>query len=376
MLHSPLANQTINKENFVQEKDFTIRELKENPSFRRMVRGIATAEEIESWNRWIESSDENRVKAKKALSEMVGFKFQSPDTPSIEQEWKRLSSSTTKKSRKSLPPIRRDKDRSLRWMFRAVAIILLVSFVGVGTYFLNEEDTSVPQLEQLTSERTISTEEGEQKTLQFSNGSKVILNSYSSLTYRLGDSRNSTIEITLDGEAWFDADPNRKSDDPAFAVATPDGIIRDIGTKFLVTVENGHSRVVLQEGLVEVEPVGDQSNGSAQNDLKFQVQKGQMVEFRRTEIISRRNVNPTYYSSWATGVLELEQSSVQEFAEYVEQRFDVDVELRDQALKDIQLNGTVYFRSLDELMRSVSEVIGIPVYRSADRDTVYIGNMK
>jgi hypothetical protein len=31
----------------VQEEEFTIQELKENPSFRRMVRGIASAEEVE-----------------------------------------------------------------------------------------------------------------------------------------------------------------------------------------------------------------------------------------------------------------------------------------------------------------------------------------
>lgn len=364
------------RKNSVQEKDFTIRELKENPSFRRMVRGIATAEEIESWNRWIESNDENRLKAKKALTEMAGFEFQTAGTPNIEREWIRLRERTTGKSNKPLPPFRRNKDNTLRWIFRAVAIILLVSFVGIGMNLFYEESNSVPQLVQLTSERTITTEEGEQKSLKFSNGSKVILNSYSSLTYRLGDSKNSTIKITLEGEAWFDADPNRESDQPAFVVSTPDGIIRDIGTKFLVTVENGHSRVVLQEGLVEVEPTNNPGDVSDQNSMKFQVEKGEMVEFRRSDIITRKKVNPTYYSSWATGVLELEQSGVQEFAEYVEQRFDVDVQFRDSSLKNIQLNGTVYFRSLDELMRSVSEVIGIPVYRSADRDIVYIGNLR
>lgn len=360
----------------MQEKDFTIQELKENPSFRRMVRGIASADEVKSWNQWIEVSDENRMKAKQALSDLVGFEFQSPDTPNIEQEWKKLRAVTIGKSRKSYTPLRRNKDNALRWIFRAVAVILLVSFVGVGTYYFNEEDTYIPHLEQLTAATTINTDEGEQKTLKFSNGSKVILNSYSSLTYRLGHSKNSTIEITLDGEAWFDADPNRKSDDPAFAVTTPDGIIRDIGTEFLVTVENGHSRVVLLEGLVEVEPVGGRSSGSARNEEKFQVLKGQMVVFRHSDIIERRIVNPTYYSSWATGVLEFDQSGVQELAEYVEQRFDVDVQFRDSDLEIIELNGAVYFRSLDELMRSVSEVIGIPVYRSAGRDTVYIGNVK
>ena len=216
------------------------------------------------------------------------------------------------------------------------------------------------------------TEEGEQKTLNFSNGSKVILNSFSTLTYRLGSYNGSTIEITLDGEAWFDAGPGGDSDEPVFAVNTPDGIITDIGTKFLVKVENGHSAIVLQEGLVEVEPL-DLSNSGMQ-EKKFQVQEGEMVEFRRAEIITRRYVNPTYYSSWATGMLKLEETDIEEFSEYIEQQFDVEVKLKDSRLKNMQLNGTVYFRSLDELMRSVSEVIGLTTYRPVRKDTVFLGD--
>lgn len=360
----------------MQEKYFTVQELKENPSFRRMARGIAKPEEIESWNRWTESSDENRQKAKKALAEMLGFEFRSPDMPNIEQEWKKLSASTVGKYSRPIPVFKRNKNRILRWINRVAAAILLVGFAGLGTYLFQEIDGSVSQLEQVTVERIVTTESGEQKTLQFQDGSKVILNSHSSLSFRIGNFENSTIEITLDGEAWFDADPNGESDQPAFAVKTPDGIIRDIGTKFLVKAENGQSRVVLQEGLVEIEPVVSQGIRSDQNSGKFQVASGEMVEFRKSAILSRKNVNPTYYSSWATGVLELEQSRIQEFAEYVEERFHVKVLIRDPDLGDIRLNGTVYFRSLDELIRSVSDVVGIPAYRSESRETVYIGNLK
>ena len=360
----------------MQEKDFTIQELKENSSFRRMARGIASAEEVQKWNRWIESCEGNRMKAKEATSDLIGFEFNSPDIPDLEKQWAKVYSKMVDKPKRVTPLSRRNNENTLRWLFRAVAVILIIGFAGFGSYYFYEQETSIPQLEQLSEVRTITTEEGEQKTLQFSNGSEVILNSYSSLTYRLGISNNSTIEVTLEGEAWFDAEPNRSSDQPAFAVATPDGIIRDIGTKFLVTVENGHSRVVLQEGLVEVESLSQIESNSQDEKVRFLIQKGEMVEFNRSDIIERRTVNPTFYTSWASGFMELEDSSVQEFAEYVENRFRVEVEIRDSVLIDVRLNGTVYFRSLDELMRSVSEVIGISVYRSAERDTVYIGSVE
>jgi ferric-dicitrate binding protein FerR (iron transport regulator) len=356
----------------VSEKVKTVSELKEDPSFRRMALGMASAEEVEQWNRWIELSDENRQKANEAITGLIGFEFKISAEPDLDREWRRLQTAIAGKVNN--PDNRkRKRENKLKWIFRAVAVLLLISSAGAAAFLFNSDAQTSPQLEMLAEERMITTDADQHKTLQFSNGSKVILNSHSTLTYRTGTPGSSTIEVILDGEAWFEADPDHEQAQPAFAVTTPDGVIRDIGTKFLVTVENGLSRIVLQEGVVEVEPAGREDINSSSVGYSFKVKKGEMVEFRETEIITRKTVNPTFYSSWATGVLVLAQSGVKEFAEYVEERFDVQVQLSQSSLEDIRLNGTVYYRSLDELVRSVSEVIGIPVYRSADRDTVYIG---
>lgn len=354
----------------MNQNNFTVQELKENSSFRRMVRGIASVEEVEYWNEWIESSEVNRQKAKKAISHIIGFEFQSSSLPDIEQEWKRLSKSTIKHERRALSQIHRKKDNSLIWVFRAVAVIVLVSFVGTGAFFFYLQENEVPKLEQLTAERTVTTEGGEQKTLQFSNGSKIILNSFSSVTYSLGNPDNQTIELTLDGEAWFEADTNATSKQPAFEITTPDGIITDIGTKFLVTVQNQQSRVVLQEGVVEVES-GNQNQGAG---MKIRVESGEMIEFTGSELLKRESVNPTLFTSWATGYMQLEEISIEEFSYYVEQQFDVKVVINDNQMKRISLDGTIYFRSLEELVRSVSELIDVPVSRSEDRKTIYIGS--
>lgn len=333
-----------------------------------MVLGIASADEVRRWSEWMEFSEENRRTAMQATSELVGFEFTLAETPDIDKQWLRLRNETVGKKEKPASSTWK-KEKRLKWIIRAVAIFLILGSAGIATVIFHNEDNSVPQLELLAEERIISTEADQHKTLQFSNGSRIVLNSSSTLTYRTGTTERPTIEVVLDGEAWFEADPNAESEQPAFEIVTPDGIIRDIGTKFLVSVQNGLSRVVLQEGVVEVEPLGRVEA----NEGTFRVRKGEMVEFRGTDIIARKEVNPSFYSSWATGVLVLAQSRMQEFAEYVEERFDVRVQLNQADLEGLQLNGTVYYRSLDELMRSVSEVIGIPVYRSADRDTVYIG---
>ncbi|NBB76741.1 MAG: hypothetical protein GVY02_05120 [Bacteroidetes bacterium] len=359
----------------MEQRSKSVPELKEDPSFRRLALGVASAEEVARWNQWIEESEENRMKANLAITDLVGFGFKIPENPDINEQWSRLEAATAGKKRNPAAQ-KLKRENKLRWIFRAVAVLLIISSAGAASFLFNSDAQTSPQLEMLAEERIITTDAGQHKTLQFSNGSKVILNSHSTLTYRTGVPGSSTIEVILDGEAWFEADPDDDQAQPAFAVTTPDGVIKDIGTKFLVTVENGLSRIVLQEGVVEVEPAAEENAAPSSVGYSFQVKKGEMVEFRKAEIITKKTVNPTFYSSWATGVLVLAQSGVKEFAEYVEERFDVNVELSQSNLEDFRLNGTVYYRSLDELMRSVSEVIGIPVYRSADRDTVYIGMLE
>lgn len=353
----------------MNQKNYTVSELTDNPSFRRIVKGTATPDEIEKWNNWIEENDQNRENAKSAISEIVGFKFADPEHPDIKNQWSDLYTKTVGKQKKQLYQGSRKND-SLKWLLRATAVILVMTMVGLGIYYNYKNDESPTQLELLAQETTITTTEGEQKTLKFSNGSRVVINSNSTFTYRFGLPHNQAIYVSLEGEAWFDVKSDPSQIQPAFEVTTPDGIIRDIGTKFLVTVQDGWSRVVLQDGRVEVVNVDREDSQSE----RFSIEKGEMVEFTRTNILKREMVNPTFYTSWATEFMQFDQTGIREFADYVEQRFGVKVQIEDPELSEITLDGAVYFRSLEELVRSVSDVTGIPVYQSEDRMTVYIGN--
>lgn len=349
----------------MQNKEYTVQELIHNQSFRRMVKGTASDDDISRWNRWIEGSDRNRQKAKQAIAEIAGFEFKDPNQPNMEEEWQQLYDATVGKPdpKFSHTPTR---SSTLKWVYRIAAILILGGFVGMGLYMYPENESLSTQVEQITQEQTVTTDTGEQKTIKFSNGSTVVLNSNSSVTYSLGLLHNQTIDVVLEGEAYFDAEGGGEQVQPVFAVRTPDGVVRDIGTEFLVTVRNDHSRVILQEGGVEIETDSTQ---------KAEVKKGEMLEFDKSAVLSKRAVNATFYTSWATGFMEFNQTSIKEFAGFVEQRFGVEVRVTNSELSEITLDGAVYFKSLAGLVRSVSGVTKIPVYQSEDRETVYIGDM-
>lgn len=321
----------------------------------------------------MEASEENRRKAQIAMSEITGFKFKKPDDSDLDTEWSKLYRETlgkkyeNKKYENIVSLIH--KDSIMQWIYRIAAIILMASIVGISLYQY-EETTPSTKLSQIVEQETISTNDSQQKTLKFTHGSKVakiVMNSNSTLTYDVDLLKELPINVTLQGEAFFDVEKGF-SENPAFSVTTTDGIIEDIGTKFLVTLDKNQSRVVLLEGMVNVRTTNDKKVNK-----EFQVKKGELVNFNNKGIVTKEKVNSTFYTSWATGYIEFDQTKLSTFAEFIERRFGVPVQIADPKVADLTIDGAAYFKTLEELMRSVSDITIIPVYQSTTSDTVILG---
>lgn len=352
----------------VEKREYSIDDLINHPSFRRMVKGVASPEEIDRWDNWLREKNENRRKAQQAIPEIVGFAFKDPIQPNIEKEWDNLQQVTIGNTQKKLPPLP-TKDSTFTWVYRVAAILVMGTLLGMGFYAFSGSEQASVQIEQITKERTIKTGSDEKKTVQFSDGSEVVLNNNSALTYKVGLLHGQTIKVVLEGEAYFDAENDSEQTKPVFEVHTPDGVIRDIGTEFVITVQKDRSRVVLQEGRVEVS-TKKQMNSTGH----ISVEKGEKLEFNTNGIIKRCSVNSTFYTSWATGSMNFNKTTLRELAAFIEQRFDVGVQVADSDIGDIRIDGGIYFESLGELVRSVSEVTKVPVHQSEDRRTIYIGD--
>lgn len=354
----------------MNNNDYTIKELVSDQSFRRLVKGTASHQEIEKWNEWMEDSEANRKKAKKAIAKITGFEFADPQLPNINNEWEKLYRKTAGKSRFQTSSHRSRKGSTSKWMYRIAAVLVMGVMLGLGFYIYFPNSQSEVHLEQVTEERTITTGENKQKTVQFSNGSKIVLNSNSEITYSLPADQQ-TIEVFIKGEAFFEAESSPESTEPVFAVNTPDGVITDIGTKFMVTVQQDRSRVVLEEGEVQI------STGNQEDKTNIiSMVAGELLEFDQSQVLKKENVNSSFYTSWVTGYMEFGQTSIEEFSAFVEQRFEVKVHIVNEELADIKIDGGIYYQSLEELVRSVSEVADLPVYQTQGRDTVIIGNQK
>lgn len=361
----------------MEYKNYTVDDLVQNASFRRMVNGTAGAAEINYWSRWMEENEANREKAREAISRVAGFRLVDPLEATPEQdfegEWTRLYKSTLGQSHsEQLHSF--ESEGTHTWIYRVAAVLLIGCIAGLGIWLYSLNIRTASPTHQIAQTDTITTPEDHKKTLTFSNGAKIVLNSNSVLTYSISSHGTPTVEVSLKtGEAFF-SDKSSTSGGPSehrvFTVTTPDGIVEDIGTEFVVSVGKSDSRVILQNGQVRIKTINGKNRVR-----RYDMKKGEMVTLKKTQIIKKEVVNPTFYTAWATGFMQFNHTPVREFARYVENRFGVKVVIANPDLAGVSMDGAVYFKSLESLVQSVSDAAQIPVYQSVNRDTVYIGNL-
>lgn len=350
----------------MSKESYTVNDLVHNLSFRRMIEGKASVEEENKWNCWIEANEEHRETARQAAAQISGFEFKSPEHPDIKKEWDELYRTTIGEKRLEAKGSV-GKDTLLVWAYRVAAILILGAFVGWGVYgYLQNEQLST-QVNKIVETHTITTGPNEKIKISFVNGSTVVLNSNSMLAYTTGGAQAQTVNIELEGEAYFNAKGGHKSPQPIFVIHTPEGVIRDIGTQFLVSARDGRARVVLQEGKVKIN-----MEGKTGSNRTITIYKDEMIVFNKEEVLKKETVNPTFYTSWATGFVRFDQTSIQEVADFVEYRFDVNVEIVDPKVANIKLDGSIYFKTFQDLVFAIAEVADIKAYQSTDKKTIYL----
>lgn len=350
----------------MKKNTYTLKELIENKSFQRIVKGNATIEEIKEWDQWIEASSQNRRLAKKAMENISGVDFKDFNAPDLHEEWEKISSRTIEKrgTPKLGTPNSKNQAQFIKKMMGIAASLLLASLISVA-FYLTTNPTELKQSASKIDE--ISTGPKENKTVKLSDGSTITLNANSSMTYTDGWRQGEPIKVSLQGQAFFHVIKRTSPDQPEFQVNTPDGIIYDMGTKFVVTVQKEHSSVVLQEGWVHVETESETSIKKSAD-----VHAGEMLEFNKTDVFQKKKVNPSFYSSWATGSIHFDDTDVRELAQHIEREFNVTVVIGSDEVAKKVIEGAIHYRSLEDLMRSVSGILKVSVYRSAKRDTIFI----
>ena len=263
------------------------------------------------------------------------------DEVDVDREWERLFSSIEKKT------ISKMKTRRLflQYMKYAAAVLLGIGISLSTLYLTNQENLST------VGNYKLVTSKGEKSYLQLPDGTRVWLNSCTTLEYaeNYGHSNRS---IYLDGEAYFEVSKNPKK---PFRVKANGVTIRVLGTHFNVNAYAADSLVetTLLEGSVSV------SNNA--NGKQMILKPNETAIYRKsTGILSMHiNANAQNEISWREGVLSFNDISMGEIARQLSHHFNVTIQIKSEQLRNYKLNARFkQNETLEEILEMLAPIVG------------------
>jgi transmembrane sensor len=227
-----------------------------------------------------------------------------------------------------------------------IAAILIIPLV-IGGYFIgriNKDIDSQIVNNEIYNEAKASY--GTRTSLQLADGSKVWLNSGSSLRYPVKFS-SAERTVILKGEAYFEIQSNKSS---PFIVHTANLDVKATGTKFNVQAFSSGSstEVALMEGRVDVFKM-DRNNKYI---LVKQMNPNQYLSYDSISDNTNLKDEDVYrYIAWKDGKLVFRGESLNEVAERLSLLYNVDIELKGKKLNEQRYWGTFQEENLANILK-------------------------
>lgn len=204
----------------------------------------------------------------------------------------------------------------------AAAVLAIGLFSGI---FLNQNNQSIDQREVV-----FSVPFGSKSSVTLADGSEVILNSGSTLTYNEGNMKDGR-KVRLSGEGFFNVKPDKRS---LFHVQTDDFVIEVTGTSFNVCSypDNSFSNTTLAEGSISLT-----FNRSGQS---FSLKPGERLRYDRENnryTLLKVDIEPEV--AWKDGDFIFRNMAFAELSRRLERWYDVKLTFEAPELKEFTYSG-------------------------------------
>lgn len=216
------------------------------------------------------------------------------------------------------------------------------------------EQIKVSKTEEETTLNTLIVPKGKRSSLTLADGSKVWINSGSTLKFPTTFDANKR-EIWVNGEIYIEVEKNK---DQPFYVNTDRMVINVVGTQFNVTAydEDTDYSVVLVEGCVDV----------SVDEEKARLQPSQMLSVSKDQI-SVKKINVNNYISWKEGYLQFTSEPLSNILKRLSRYYDTPIDY-DENIAQLKCNGKlVLFDNLEDVMKTIYNTIPIEYSQKTDR---------
>lgn len=326
---------------------YTPEEFFHDPNFRKWV--LNPDAEIQLfWENWVlnhPEKDDDVAIAKKMVKSIQMEEYEW-DIGRKNALWRWISFSTQEKE---IPRVSKDrfpincerrKKISVYFLARAASLALLAMIALYGIFMVVVKPT-----ENTTAMETKSNPSGQKSKVFLPDGSKVYLNSKSSMTYPLQFGENKR-EISLDGEAFFEVVSDSLK---PFTVTSGEVEITVLGTSFNVKAFPGDNFVCVS--LVEGEVKVGIKNHSDEAILK----PGEAATMEKaTRKLVAKNFDYWENIAWKDGILYLNQTRLDEAFSTLELWYGVEFKFNNPPDSSIKVTGKFENAYLTNVLKSLS----------------------
>ena len=219
----------------------------------------------------------------------------------------------------------KENSRTIRmnpWKW-AAAIVLPIC-IAFFTYYLVDSSQTVG------APFIVKADKGDKATIELPDGTNVVLNSASQLSY-LNNFGENVRRVQLNGEAYFKVAHDEKR---AFIVQVGDLEVKVLGTSFNVSAYEDAKdvTVVLLEGKV----------GVYAQKISHIMKPGDKIEYNKaTHKITATQVHPNDYIEWTKGNMYFEKESLENIMKTLSRIYDVEIRFDSNKLPNEYFTGTI-----------------------------------
>jgi ferric-dicitrate binding protein FerR (iron transport regulator) len=226
----------------------------------------------------------------------------------------------------------------LRRLYFKTATIAALAIVLLGIPILIIQSTSKNLITQSASK-------GELKNLFLPDGSQLILNANSSVTYSTDFENNR--KLNLKGEAYFKVVKNPRR---PFVVKTEQFETTVLGTSFTIKAYKNHpNQISVLTGKVEV-------NSTKKTHFKFILTKNQQLLFSKSILPVLSDDTKEDFLAWTKNTMIFKNSTLDEVAETLENKFNVSIIFDSNDLRKLRISGKFKEENLANILQSIAVV--------------------
>ena len=266
-----------------------------------------------------------------------------------------------------------------KWLLKVAAIFIL----GFFTYWFFSDKPKI-SISGASTNNVIETPRGSRATIQLPDGSRVILNAESKLTYPQ-QFKDWERKVSLEGEAFFEIKEDNKKQ---FLVKTEDITVKVFGTSFNVKSypNENTTETTLIEGSISIYKNSLNADGFLK-ELKMEPnqrivlykepkksspskslnKKEITLPKRKAKLVLSKHIDTDRFISWREGQLKIESESMNKLAQTLERRYDVKIHFKDEEIKQFRFSGTFKNETIEQVLAAIK--LAAPIeYQMEDRD--------